>query len=162
MCELFIAMVCVFLVQECCYAQAKPRSATAAKTPSSGMPVESSITGTYASSGNIIRVQKLTPAKVKVSMSLYWAKGQPNEHLGTFLETLPLLKNNRAVYVCPDDDDSKSKFQITMMFSKNQVIVTQEGTDLDCVSINFGANVNATGTYKKTSSKIPVFPKDEE
>ncbi|MGI9034529.1 MAG: hypothetical protein ACR2GD_00690 [Pyrinomonadaceae bacterium] len=122
----------------------------------------SEVTGTFRSyfggkakgSYSEIKILSTGKGKLKVSFDLAYpyieGAGQMTAHMGT-APGAAAIAGNRAVY-------SSSEFgqcTITIKFVKpGQIKVTQSGNDTDC---GFGANVSATGTYKKVSGAKPKF-----
>lgn len=118
-------------------------------------PVQTaSVTGTYKYVLNSLEVLELPDHKVRISFSGFW----PNDHkrvetrnVGTFDETVPLDGGAATVKIQYGDDPCTIKLE----FRSNKVIVEQGGSLQGC---GFGFNVEADGTYVKTSSKPPSFP----
>ncbi len=61
-----------------------------------------------------------------------------------------IIDGNIATFKPPDTEHC----EITLVFLRNKLKVTQEGSDSDC---GFGHNVNATGTYRKIRGGKPKF-----
>lgn len=60
------------------------------------------------------------------------------------------IDGNVATFKPPDTE----RCEITLVFLRNELKVTQDGSDADC---GFGHNVYATGTYRKIKSGKPKF-----
>jgi hypothetical protein len=118
-------------------------------------PVQTgSVTGTYKYVLNSLEVLELPDHKVRISFAGFWPndrKRAETRNVGTFDETVPLTGRTATVKIQYGDDPCT----ITLEFRSNKVIVEQGGSILGC---GFGFNVEADGTYVKTSSKPPSFP----
>lgn len=79
------------------------------------------------------------------------ASGTPTASEG-FTEGIAEIKGNIAT-LRPVSSDPDCQFVLT--FERNALSVTQE----NCAVLGFGNGVGAVGTYKRTSSKRPVFDK---
>jgi hypothetical protein len=120
-------------------------SATRAKPPGN-------VTGHYRlrreELRNRIDVEQLPGARVKFDLLALWVShyNPENVHNGT-LQGIVNVKNGVAIY---EDGGCKLK----MEFLPSKVRITQSDGFGDC---GFGANVTATGTYRKVDSKKPKF-----
>lgn len=112
------------------------------------------LTGTYRSKFGEIKVAALDAKRLRVGVEATYPYRTPNgettANMGTAEGEATMEGNNVAVFV-PQEFQS---CRITLKFAGNKLIVTQKGTDVEC---GFGANVNASGTYTKRSSRAPKF-----
>jgi hypothetical protein len=122
------------------------------------------VTGTFRSyfkgvgrgSYNEILIQALGGNKLKIEMSLIYPYKANREALANVGEATgaAVIKGDTAVFVPDYAAENKNECRITLKFSApGKLIVTTEN-NLDC---GFGFNVEADGTYKKTSSAKPKF-----
>jgi uncharacterized protein YecT (DUF1311 family) len=95
-------------------------------------------TGTYSIPIGTLTVRQLPKGAIKFSLSLMY-----KYNVGNAEGELP-VRNDIALFTSPEPD---YPCRITMSFKKTKVKIEQDG---DC---GFGLNVNATGTYMKTSDK---------
>ncbi|MFY9553619.1 MAG: hypothetical protein WAV47_02745 [Blastocatellia bacterium] len=110
-----------------------------------------SVTGTYKYVINSLEVLELPDHKVRISFAGYWPNTRrraETRNVGTFDETVSLTGRTAVVKIKYGEDPCVIRFE----FRSNKVVVTQEGSILGC---GFGFNVEADGTYLKTSSKPP-------
>ena len=103
---------------------------------------------------NELKVLALGKGKLKIAFELVYphrdASGEMTANTGS-LEGTADIAGDTAIY----SSDEFGPCRITLQFVKPGVVkVSQQGTDADC---GFGFNVNADGTYKKTSAKKPTF-----
>jgi hypothetical protein len=119
-------------------------------------PVQTgSVTGTYKYVLNSVEVLELPDHKVRVSFAGFWPNNRKRvetRNVGTFDETVPLIGRTAKVKIQFGDDPCT----ITLEFRLNKVIVSREGFIMGC---GFGFNVEPDGTYVKTSSRPPHFPR---
>lgn len=110
------------------------------------------VTGSYRapskSAPNSMDVLELPDGKIKVHIVALWVShyNSENVHNGE-LQAVVDRVGNAAAY----KDDHCS---ITMKFTRTAVVVKQADEVGDC---DFGANVTASGTYRKVSSRKPKF-----
>jgi hypothetical protein len=102
----------------------------------------------YQEFRNRIDVQQLPDAKVKFDLLALWVShyNAQNVHNGT-AQGVVSLENGVAMY-----EDGSCRLKIE--FFPNKLRVTQSEGFGDC---GFGANVTATGTYRKVDNKKPKF-----
>lgn len=125
-----------------------------ATAPSSfpGLPKPKSVTGQYrfrkAEFRNSLDVRQLPGGKIKFGLIVLWVSSNnpENIHNGE-LQGVASLKNGVATY-------ESGNCRVTMAFGSNTVTITADDVIDDC---GFGANVAASGTYRKISSKNPRF-----
>jgi len=110
------------------------------------------VTGSYklrnAETPNSMEVLQLPGGKIKFHILALWvsAHNRENVHNGE-LQGIAALNGETAIY---EADSCK----VTIKFFAAKVIVTQDQDAGDCY---FGANVSASGTYRKVSSRKPKF-----
>jgi len=115
-------------------------------------------TGTYKDVLNTLEVLELPDHTVRINFSGYWPndrKRVETRNMGSFDETVPLVGHTAMVKIQYGDEPCMIKLD----FRPAKVIVTQEGSMSGC---GFGFNVEADGTYLKTSSKPPNLPPAEK
>ena len=97
---------------------------------------------------NRINVQQLPGARVKFDLLALWVShyNPENVHHGT-LQGIANLENGVATY-------EAGGCKLRLEFLLNKVRITQSDEAGDC---GFGANVTATGTYRKIDNKKPKF-----
>jgi hypothetical protein len=102
----------------------------------------------YQEFRNRIDVQQLSGSKVKFDLLALWVShyNPENVHNGT-AQGIVRLTNGVAIY---EDGSCRLK----MEFFPNKLRITQGEGFGDC---GFGANVTATGTYRKVDNKKPKF-----
>lgn len=110
--------------------------------------------GKFKGSHNEIKILALGKGKIKVSFDLLYphldAEGKMTANMGA-AEGEATISGDTAIY----SSDEFGECKITIKFVKPGIIkVRQESTDSEC---GFGFNVNAEGTYKKTSGAKPKF-----
>jgi hypothetical protein len=126
---------------------AQQRRTTEARPATSGK-----VTGHYRARSkgapNSMEVLGLRGGKIKFHLLALWvsAYNRDNVHNGE-VQGVVELKGNTAVY-----EAEHCKFSIT--FTSTRAIVKQADELGDC---DFGANVTATGTYRKVDSRKPKF-----
>lgn len=103
---------------------------------------------------NEIKILSTGKNKLKVSFSLLYpdpAAGADGAGNTGSAEGEAVISGNTAIFSPRDFQQCR----ITLKFVKpGQIKVTQKGNDTDC---GFGANVSATGTYKRVSAVKPNF-----
>jgi hypothetical protein len=87
----------------------------------------------------------------KIAMSFYICKGAPSYNSGSFVDTLS-YRENIAVF---RDKDLKKACTVTFAFSKTKIKI-QEAANYEYGTC-WGYGVAAFGSYKKTSSKVPII-----
>ena len=95
-----------------------------------------------------IRVRLLDSSRIAVGF--LFDEGGYAHHTGEFVDTLA-YKNNVAVYTCPEDD---STCVLTLTFLWYKVVAVEQTDDYNW-GCGFGQGVNATGIFKRVSSKPP-------
>jgi hypothetical protein len=105
--------------------------------------------GVYRYYKSEFRILALGHNKLKVQFDgIYMTRaGSPNMGYASGEAT---IDGNVATFK-PSDTE---RCEITLVFLRGKLKVTQEGSDADC---GFGHNVNATGTYSKIKSGKPRF-----
>jgi len=110
------------------------------------------VTGQYEARSkfapNSMEVQQLQNGKIKFHILALWVSSynSQNVHNGEVTGTIDLI-GNAATY-------EAQGCKIVLKFSKTAVQVKQVDEAGDC---EFGANVSATGTYRKVNSRKPKF-----
>lgn len=103
---------------------------------------------------NEIKILSTGKGKLKVSFNLIYpdlAAGGGNVGNSGSADGAATLTGNTAVFSPSGFDECR----ITIRFVKpGQIEVAQKGNDTDC---GFGANVSASGTYKKSGGAKPKF-----
>jgi hypothetical protein len=122
------------------------------------------VTGTFRSyfkgsargSYNEILVQALGGNKLKVEMSLTYPYKANREALANVGEATgeAIIKGDTAIFIPDYAKENNNACRITLKFSKPGSLVVTTENNLDC---GFGFNVEADGTYRKTSSTKPKF-----
>lgn len=97
---------------------------------------------------NRIDVEQLTGGKIKFDLLALWVShnNPENVHNGT-LQGIARIENGVAIY---EADSCKLRLE----FFPSRVRITQSDEVGDC---EFGANVTATGSYRKTDNRRPKF-----
>jgi hypothetical protein len=97
---------------------------------------------------NRIDVQQLPDGKVKFDLLALWVShyNPENVHNGT-AQGIVRLENGKAIY-------EAEGCRLEIMFLPNKLHITQAEGIGDC---GFGANVTATGDYRKVDNKKPKF-----
>jgi hypothetical protein len=125
-------------------------SATGASQVKPATPAK--VTGHYSTRSretpNSMEVQQLAGGKIKFHILALWvsAYNRDNVHNGE-AQGIVDLKGNWAIY-------EAEHCKITIRFTRTSAIVKQLYEIGDC---DFGANVTATGTYRRTDSRKPKF-----
>lgn len=110
------------------------------------------VTGHYAarskSAPNSMEVQELPGGKIKFHILALWVShyNRDNVHNGEVQGTVNLVGDTAAY--------EEERCKITIRFTKTAAIVKHADELGDC---DFGANVTATGTYRKLDSRKPKF-----
>lgn len=105
-------------------------------------------TGSYAVKNNSLDAQLLPNGNLKFHLIAVWKSPTNGEvvHVGEISAVVP-MQNNLAIY-------EKGKCKIVLEILPNKIKVAQTGSETDC---DFGVNVSATGTYRKSVSRAPKF-----
>lgn len=103
---------------------------------------------------NEIKILALGKGKLRIAFNLIYpyidGTGEQSANMGA-ADGTAIIEGDTAIY----SSDEFGQCRITIKFVKRGVIeVTQAGADSDC---GFGHNVNADGTYKKSSGIEPKF-----
>jgi hypothetical protein len=110
------------------------------------------VTGSYRapskSAPNSMVVLELPGGKIKVHIVALWVShyNPENVHNGEIQAVVDLVGNTA--------DYKDEHCSITMKFTRTAVVVKQADEVGDC---DFGANVTASGSYRKVSSRKPKF-----
>ena len=105
---------------------------------------------------NEIKILSTGKGKLRVSFNLIYPdiNGGGGGNLGT-ADGEAVIVGDTATFAPADFDQCK----ITIKFVRpGQIKVTQKGNDSEC---GFGANVSASGTYKRVSAAKPKFKASE-
>lgn len=110
--------------------------------------------GKFKKMSNDIQIQALGGGQLRVVFSLIYPyttqTGETSANIGNIDSVIPIV-GDTAVYRSTEFGDCT----ITLKFTKpGTLVVTQDGDSPAC---GFGHNVFAAGTYRKVSSKRPVF-----
>lgn len=111
--------------------------------------------GKFRGSASVIEILALGGGKVKIGFDLIYphldGQGNLTANLGKALGTAD-IEGDTAIY---RQSDKYGKCKITIKFVRPGTIkVDQDATESDC---GFGQNVQADGTYRKTSGRKPKF-----
>lgn len=107
------------------------------------------VNGVYRYPHNEFRILALGHHKLKVQFKGQWMSITGSPHTGDAIGEAS-IEGNVATFI-PGDT---TKCRIRMTFLANKMIVQQEGSDVDC---GLGANVNASGTYRRVKAGKPKF-----
>jgi uncharacterized protein (TIGR02246 family) len=113
-------------------------------------------TGTYAWKGRESAGCSLKAAQRgtdSVQVQLECNRGAPSYNSGIAEGVVRVANGSGALTIT----EYAKPCALRMQFSANQVVVVQEGSDVDC---GFGHGVMADGTYPRTSSALPSFERD--
>lgn len=110
--------------------------------------------GKFRKMSNDIQIQALGGGQLRVVFDLVYPyslqNGETSVNIGRIDSTIPIV-GDTAIYRSTEYGDCT----ITLKFTKpGTVVVTQDGDSPEC---GFGHNVFAAGTYRKISSKKPIF-----
>jgi hypothetical protein len=113
-------------------------------------------TGSARRSYNEILIQALGDNKLKIEMNLIYPYKANREALANFGSATgeATIKGDTAVFVPEYAAENNKECKITLKFSKPGTLIVTTENNLDC---GFGFNVEADGTYRKTSSAKPKF-----
>jgi hypothetical protein len=103
--------------------------------------------GVYRYYRSEFRILALGHNKLKVQFDGIYMTLARNPNMGS-ASGEAIIDGNIATFKPPDTE----RCEITLVFLRGKLKVTQEGSDADC---GFGHNVNATGTYRKIRSGKP-------
>ena len=121
------------------------------------------VTGTFRSyfkgarrSYNEILIQALGGNKLKVEMNLIYPYKANSDSLPNFGSASgeATIKGDTAIFIPDFAVENNSSCKITLKFAKPGTLIITTENNLDC---GFGFNVEADGTYRKTSSVKPAF-----
>jgi hypothetical protein len=105
---------------------------------------------------NEIQIQSLGRNKLSIEMELVYPfdlNGERMVHTGTATGQAVITRDT-AVFVPDDAVEANERCEITLRFTKPGTLVVSTEHNLGC---GFGFNVQADGTYRKTSSAKPKF-----
>jgi len=110
--------------------------------------------GKFKGNYNEVKILALGKGKLRVAFELTYpyvdGTGEMSANLGA-ADGTATIEGDTAVY----SSDEFGECRITIKFVRRGTIeITQSGTDSEC---GFGRNVNADGTYKKSSGAKPKF-----
>lgn len=153
-----LSAIAVILIATFCGAGNLSAQASRASVPASEVngTFRHNFTGKYKGSYNEIRIWALGKGKLKVSFDLTYpftdGTGQPSANVGQATGVAEISKDI-AIYRSAENGDCA----ITIKFVKQGMIeVEQQGAS----ACGFGHNVTAGGTYRKFSSRKPVFSRE--
>ena len=114
----------------------------------------SNFSGKFKGSYNEVKILALGKGKLRVAFELVYpymtGAGEMSANTGT-ADGTATIEGDTAVY----SSDEFGQCKITIKFVKPGMIkITQDSSDGGC---GFGHNVNASGTYKKSSAAKPKF-----
>jgi hypothetical protein len=115
-------------------------------------------TGKFKGSSNEIKILPLGKGKLKISFDLVYPYFIDDKEMSANIgqgQGIASIKGDEAIY----SDDEYGECRITIKFVKPGTIkvIDQNGT-----ACGFGHNVNATGTYLRTSKAKPKFDDSEQ
>jgi hypothetical protein len=119
---------------------------------SGGVRPPANVTGSYrvrsAETPNSLEVLQLPGGKIKFHILALWVSvhNRDNVHNGELQGVIPFA-GDTAVY-------QSESCKVTIKFAAGKAIVTQDAEVGDCY---FGANVSATGSYRKMNNRKPKF-----
>jgi hypothetical protein len=149
MCEYAMAAVVVMILcASITIGQQRRESVTASEVNGT---FELAHRGKFKDMSNGIRVLALGGGKLRIAIEALYPyllkNGEPMAHTGE-LDGTAEIKGDTAIYKSADLPDCL----ITLQFKRSGILdVAQEGT------CGFGQNVNASGVYRKVSTKKPSF-----
>lgn len=103
-------------------------------------PGADAITGTYATTGSDLMIQRLSPDRIKFQILAVF-----RQNVGELTAEAP-LHGNTARYV-----DAENDCRMTITFAPKQAVVTQDGV------CGMGFNVTGAGTYRQIKRTAPTF-----
>ena len=116
--------------------------------------------GKYRRSYNEILIQALGRNKLRIKMDLvypYTVNGEYMVHMGE-ADGHAVITGDTAVFTPDYSREANEECKITLKFAKPGTLIVWTEHNLGC---GFGFNVEADGTYRKTSSAKPKFRNDE-
>jgi len=116
--------------------------------------------GKYKRSYNEILIQALGRNKLRIQMELvypYSLNGEEMAHTGAATGEA-VISGATAIFVPDYSREANQECKITLKFTKPGTLIVWTEHNLGC---GFGFNVEADGTYRKTSSAKPKFRNDE-
>jgi len=116
--------------------------------------------GKYRRSYSEILIQALGRNKLRIQMELvypYSLNGEEMAHTGAATGEA-VISGDTAVFVPDYSREANQECKITLKFSKPGTLIVWTEHNLGC---GFGFNVEADGTYRKTSSGKPKFTNDD-
>lgn len=116
--------------------------------------------GKFRGSYNEILIQALGRNKLKIEMGLVYpheVNGEQMANVGAATGEA-LIAGDTAVFVPDYAKEQNEPCKITLRFTKPGTLVVSTENNLGC---GFGFNVEADGTYRKTSSAKPKFTTEE-
>lgn len=113
--------------------------------------------GKFKGFSNEIKILALGKGKIRIAFDLVYPylmeNGEIMVNMG-FADDIAEIEADEAIFE-PRNDYSSEQCRIAIKFVKaGEIKVSQEGSDAVC---GFGHRVSAEGTYRKISSKKPVF-----
>ena len=116
--------------------------------------------GKYRGSYNEILIQALGRKKLKIQMDLIYPYKVNREALANFGSATgeAVLTGDTAIFKPDYSIEAKQECTITLRFTKPGTLIVSTENNLGC---GFGFNVEADGTYRKTSSAKPKFETDD-
>ncbi len=123
-----------------------------AQTPINESAKPRNVTGQYRlrkdQSSNRLDVRQLADGKVKFQLVALWiSPNHPDNIHNGEVRGIATLRNGLAVY-----EDGNCR--VTMKFTSNRVTIITDDVVDDC---GFGANVIASGVYRKIAGRKPKF-----
>ena len=115
--------------------------------------------GKYRGSYNEILIKALGKNKLRIEMELVYpfeVNGEHMAHTGTATGEASIT-GDTAVFVPDYSVEANQQCKITLRFSKPGILIVSTENNLGC---GFGFNVEADGTYRKTSGAKPKFRSD--
>jgi len=116
--------------------------------------------GKYRRSYNEILIQALGRNKIRIKMDLvypYTVNGEYMVHMGS-ADGHAVITGDTAIFTPDYSREVNEECKITLKFTKPGTLVVSTEHNLGC---GFGFNVEADGTYRKTSSAKPKFRNDD-
>lgn len=122
-----------------------------AQSRNSGIVTAAQVNGTWSDNVNTFKILALGKGRLKVQFDGTYAyrtpDGEEMANIGTYSGVVK-IDGVVATITMPDDDP---ECRIVMTFTGGKMEVTQAGI------CGFGHNVNASGTYVRTSRRKPRF-----
>lgn len=126
-----------------------PQVPTPPKPPQKQIVTAAQANGVYRYYKSEFRILALGHNKLKVQFDGVYTTLAKSINMGYAMGEA-IIDGNIATFKPPDTE----RCEITLVFLRNKLKVTQDGSDADC---GFGHNVNATGTYRKIRGGKPRF-----